>query len=118
MWVASKLGFFSIVRKGEVFHVRGRARGDLDKLKAASGVAEEVVESWAGSDYAWRMIVSASSLGEVMAALEGSVDYGNFKGMIGAQPDQADKLDAYHEIWRVMDRWGREAGARGRGKPL
>jgi hypothetical protein len=74
-------------------------------------VAEEVVESWAGSDYPWRMIVSPASLGEVMAALEGSVDYGNFKGMIGVEPDQADKAGAYHEIWDVMNRWGREAGA-------
>lgn len=110
MWIASKHGFFSIVRKEDVFHVRARGKGDLDNLRNAAGLAEQVQESYPGSDYPWRLIVGSESLGKVFEALEATIDYGNFKGMIGATPDQRDKLDAYHRIWAEMDRWQESKG--------
>jgi len=37
-----------------------------------------------------------------MSVLADSLDYGNFKSMIAARPEQRGKLHAYHEIWHVM----------------
>lgn len=105
MWVASKYGFYSIVQKEEVFHVRARSKEDLEGLKDASGIPEEVLKSYAGSDYPWRLIVSGESLLKVFSALQASVDYGNFKGMIGNTPSQTDKLRPYHDIWSTMYSW-------------
>ena len=38
MWIASKYGFFSIVKKKEGFHVRGRSLKDLKNLKKAASI--------------------------------------------------------------------------------
>jgi hypothetical protein len=110
MWIASKYGFFSIVKKEDVFHVRARCQADLDNLRSASGISDDVKESYPGSDYPWRLIVGTESLGKVFQALEATIDYGNFKGMIGTTSDQRDKLDAYHHIWAEMNRWQESKG--------
>lgn len=111
MWIASKYGFYSIVKKEDVFHVRARCRADLENLRVASGIDDDVKESYPGSDYPWRLIVGGESLAKVFDSLEESIDYGNFKGMIGGTPNQRNKLDAYHRIWAEMNRWQESKGA-------
>lgn len=104
MWIASKLGFYSVVRKSaDEFHIRARFRSDLENLLAA-GFDGEVVESFPGSDYPWRILAQAAQMPHLWQLLGESVDYDNFKAKIGKTPDQRDKLHAYHEIWAVMHR--------------
>ena len=44
MWICSKLGFFSIVKKDDRWHVRARARVDLKALKKATGLRLPIEE--------------------------------------------------------------------------
>ena len=77
MWIASKLGFYSIVQKtaGE-WHVRARRRADLVNLLDAScpepaATADRIEESPA-ADYRWRIIVTdAAELAGIFTALAG-----------------------------------------------
>ena len=101
MWVFSQEGFYSIVRKGEGFHVRARRRQDL------VNVGLTATKSFAGSDYPWRAILaSREELMSLMNTLGESVDYPNFKGRISARPDQCDRAGAYHKIWAKMAEMG------------
>ena len=49
MWIASKYGFYSIIRKDDGFHVRGRLKGDLKNLKEHSELDCEVLK-WDTAD--------------------------------------------------------------------
>ncbi|MCE9519747.1 MAG: hypothetical protein K8R87_09380 [Verrucomicrobia bacterium] len=105
MWLCTRIGFFSIVQKdADCFHIRARCREDLDELVLAAGMGTPVV-SYKGSDYPWRIICEADELPWIMKALTGSIDYGNFKSVIAANPDQRSKVSAYHDIHHRMVEW-------------
>jgi len=97
MWIFSQEGFFSIVRKGEHYHVRARRKQDLVNLRLVP------TKSLAESDYPWRAILSDDlELPKLMAALGQSIDCPNFKRRIGERPDQRLRLGTYHKIWEMM----------------
>ena len=104
MWIASKLGFYSIVQKGGTFHVRARARKDLLNLVAAtsSDLGPGQISESPEADYRWRIVLPAEDMKPVWDALAASVDYPNFKSQIASTPDQRDKLPIYHEIWHLL----------------
>jgi hypothetical protein len=101
MWLATKHGFFSIVKKGGKFHVRARVRRDLENLVAVAHINADIIES-ATTDYRYRIFVDGAGLGVLMMTLATTLDYGNFKGHIHDLPDQADKSEAYANIWGLM----------------
>lgn len=108
MWLATKHGFYSIVRKqppsGEQpaeYHVRARVRKDLENLLAACGLQREILD-WSTSDYRFRFLIGAEDLGRIMEHLGDSLDYSNFKSQVARNPDQRDKLGAYHQVWATM----------------
>ena len=112
MWIATKIGFYSIVLRPEkegsaekVFHLRARTGDDID---AAISLLEPVLKrplplfETPEVDYHWRIILRAGELGSALAALAATVDYPNFKDEIHASPTQADKLDAYSDLWSAL----------------
>lgn len=108
MWIASKLGFFSVVQKasGE-WHIRARVRQDLVNLirVAYSNTAEVVaqIEEWPAADYRWRLIVrDADEFAGLVTSLADTVTYANFKAEVGETPDQEEKLPAYHQLWHAL----------------
>ncbi len=104
MWIASKLGWFSIVLKEGHYHIRARRREDLENLLAGFSQGFPEIEEWPGADYRFRVRLpdSGNLIEKVFATLCCSVDYGNFKNEIAATPDQRHKLHAYHQIWATM----------------
>ncbi len=105
MWIASKLGFFSIVQKEGGWHVRGRLRDDLDRLNQAAFRGKREVQEWPTADYRWRIVLmKPDDLGRVFETLARSVDYTNFKSQIGSLPHQREKLGAYHDLWSSLYR--------------
>jgi hypothetical protein len=114
MWIASKYGWFSIVKKDGGFHVRARTEADLHQLQHAVGgdFAELKVHITPHADYCCRIFIPGAEgetlLSSVMTALGDSVDYANFKSMIGSSPDQQGKLGYYHAVWAEMDRYQSE----------
>lgn len=101
MWICSKLGFFSIVKKADGFYVRARSVSDLKNLKVATGLDNEI-KQWAGTDYVARIIVDTVGLVLVMDALTATIDYHNFKNAIAKDTSQKDKGKYYAEVWGVM----------------
>jgi len=116
MWIASKLGFFSIVQKqpGE-WHVRSRVRADLvnlvDAVYTAPAEVAGAIEEWPEADYRWRLIVGeGEEMSAIFQALFRSVDYPNFKGVVAATPGQEAKLPAYHALWHTLHQLQSAAG--------
>ncbi len=102
MWIASKLGFFSVVKKAPNFyHVRGRSKRDIENIIEAADLFLQVEEDQV-ADYRYRVIVTEKEYQRVMTALMETVDYRNFKDMIHDNPDQKDKYSYYSKIWGEM----------------
>jgi hypothetical protein len=112
MWIATKIGFFSIVLRPEregakehVFHIRARAGADID---AIISLLEPVLKrplrlfETPDADYHWRIILRPGELAPALAALAATVDYPNFKDEIHSSDTQADKLDAYSDLWSAL----------------
>jgi hypothetical protein len=104
MWICSKLGFFSIVKKGEpgTWQVRARRKNDLQELLESTGLEETEIVSTPDHDYGFRIMVDQEDLETVFACLAESIDYPNFKNCIASLPAQRDKLPAYHQFWDGM----------------
>lgn len=102
MWLATKLGFYSIVQKlpGE-FHVRARVKKDLENLRRAC-CADWKLHTSPEADYRYRLVIGAEDVTHILLALGSGIDYSNFKSKIGDTPDQRAKLHAYHNIWGEM----------------
>ncbi len=105
MWLFTKQGFYSIVRKdGDEWHVRARARTDLENLNRLAETGHAIHRS-EGADYRWRMVVSGAEARALVGKLAEDIDYANFKGAVARTPGQADKSGILHEIWSLMYRY-------------
>ncbi len=109
MWVASKIGFFSVTISKEDGPAQFRARvyGDLDELRAflsEKGIALSETLTIPTADYRYRAFLDRDQLSAVFGALAETINYSNFKGEIGASPTQRHKLGAYHDVWEVLYR--------------
>jgi hypothetical protein len=111
MWIASKYGWFSLVKKDGGYHVRARVEEDLRLLQIAVGgdFAKLKRHLTPEADYCSRVFVpeegSKEVIASIMATLGDSVDYANFKSMIASSPEQRDKLHYYHGVWARMDEY-------------
>lgn len=101
MWIASALGYFSIVKKKNTYYVRARNENDLRLLMDATGVSREILQ-YAGTDYVARILVNQSELDLIMRTLFSTIQYDNFKNSIIANSTQRDKCKYYSEVWGVM----------------
>jgi hypothetical protein len=108
MWIASTLGWFSIVtdskRPGRML-VRARCRQDILNLYDAHAAALSSIEkptSDESRDYRWRMSVSREDWIVLAGRLAAAVDYSNFKSVVHDRPDQGNKSMAYMDVWRTM----------------
>ena len=90
-----------------VWHLRARVKQDLDNIKALALPGDiEVVQSYAGSDYPWRILLNARQKAALFMRLS-KIDYSNFKGHIAQIPNQQSftRLHTYNQIWRLMRSW-------------
>ena len=106
MWIFTKHGFFSIVKKKYLdqpkpYQVRARSLNDLENLIKEAQLGEDIIET-PYADYFFRIIADEADLDKIFKMLQAELNYENFKNMIGRQDNQQDKLDAYHKIWNVM----------------
>src|SRR5512133_2102462 len=87
MWLCTKLGFYSIVKKGKPgeWQVRARLKQDLENLLVIAKVKSEII-STPNADYACRAILDWRQIQEVFTALAKSIDYPNFKDKVHETP--------------------------------
>jgi len=119
MWIATTLGFFSIVQKrGDaqqgMLTLRARAAGDLDALRAAVLPELGPTVAGGGTDYPFRARAPRAAVARAVAGLIGSLDYGNFKDAVAARQG-AGRAAVYHDVWQALlglqDRSARAATA-------
>lgn len=104
MWLATKFGFYSIVRDGidGGFKVRSRCEIDLKNLCKLSQFKDKKIHFDSKSDYRFRIFISSEELKILMNYFSSSLDYDNFKDKIKTVRNQRDKIPFYNKIWAVM----------------
>jgi hypothetical protein len=114
MWILTKIGFYSIIKKTSylnpdgpaVFNIRGRDKDDLKRfaeLVSPDLAKRPVVHEYAHSDYPYRVYLNTQEeMDAVMAKLSALIDYNNFKDTIKATPHQKAKLEPYEEFWSLF----------------
>jgi len=101
MWLMTKYGFYSIVRKApETFHVRSREMRDIQNLVRHVPLPDARILDTTGSDYAARIVVRPEDFRAILNFLGESIDYDHFQDMIEKTPDQAHK--PYQRIGNVL----------------
>ncbi|MCX6023968.1 MAG: hypothetical protein NTZ05_20000, partial [Chloroflexi bacterium] len=78
MWLFTIHGFYSIVQKGDLFHVRAREMRDLENLRELVPGLPTVQGSFKGSDYPFRLLIDEGQKNAMIEALGNSIDYPNF----------------------------------------
>lgn len=111
MWIATTLGFYSVVHKqhhdapnGEkLFVIRARTRGDIKRLaKEIKSVLRKDLEiyEYEKSDYQFRFYLkNHKELSATLGALASKVTYANFKEEIAEIPHQQEKAPTYANLW-------------------
>lgn len=103
MWIFLNDAFFSIVEprrqapRCNDLLVRARTAGDIERHFPHYEIQED-----AGTDYAFRALVSRNHVANVIANQIGRIDYGNFKDSV--PKSKPGYLQALHAIWDVMSR--------------
>ncbi|GEM_PF-4870554 len=110
MWIASTLGFFSVVRSSldNRFMIRARRKADLRNLLEA-GLTGELLDT-PDADYVAQLLVEPDELPRSYALLAMQVDYANFKGRIHDLPDQAGKSRMYGKMWSAAYEYQQKIG--------
>jgi len=117
MWIASNIGFYSIVKKPSHLHedgsavtvVRARDKADLTRLLANTSETPGFewqmpsvtrIHEWDYSDYRYRIYVeNAEDFTAIFETLSNTITYDNFKDEILATPHQLKKYKAYEGLW-------------------
>ena len=102
MWLFTKRGFYSIIRKSDgEWHVRARVKEDLESLNRLVG-AGHTIHTTPDADYRYRIVCRGEDARKMIEVLAADIDYSNFKARICSTPDQADRLAMYNEIWGML----------------
>jgi hypothetical protein len=112
MWLYTKFGFFSIVKKRfgdqfKPFQVRARSESDLKILIKKASLEDQIIYT-PNADYHYRITADIDELESIMHQLLDNLDYDNFKNMIAQQPEQKNKLGTYHEVWNSMYKYQKD----------
>lgn len=103
MWLFTRFGFFSIVRKvdGKDLTIRSRTKGDLDRLRNHYLPTLSPARQHEGTDYPWRAIASDNELTQAMKIIVEDIDYPNFKDEVafGLGKDRAGR---YAQVWLAL----------------
>jgi hypothetical protein len=96
MWLFTKHGFYSVVQKEGVMHVRARKREHLETLRREYGVKPKVRE-WKQADYKFRVLLEPAEWERLAACLLRDIDYDNFKTACRSLPPAV-----LHTVWNLM----------------
>jgi hypothetical protein len=110
MWIMSRHGFFSVVKKpscsnGEL-EVRARCRKDLERLKKQTGSKSKILTN-AGTDYPFRTRMRQEIWAKFLADEAMEINYANFKDQVLSNKIETPRRrkhrhDVYSEVWRAL----------------
>ena len=103
MWVATRVGFFSIVQKKgeEGLTIRARARKDLQQLKARYLPDLSDIQEGGGTDYQYRAWCSHQQWADASSRIALDIDYANFKSQIKKEVGPT-RSGIYSQVWGAL----------------
>ena len=110
MWVFTKSGFSSVVKKPglapDELEVRARLRKDLEELKKQTGVKSKILTN-AGTDYPFRIRMKREIWAKFLADEAMAIDYPNFKDevLFGKSENprrRKHRHDVYFDVWKAL----------------
>lgn len=106
MWVFTKIGFFSIVRKPDdhaegTLTIRSRVHADLEALRTEYIPTLGSIVEHAGTDYRYRAKASKVDVQAAMAKIVGDITYSNFKNEVAKQQGKS-RAATYGEVWSAL----------------
>ena len=103
MWLFTNAGFYSIVKKPgyEDLTVRARSADDLERLRQRHLPSLGPTIEGGGTDYPYRVVVSADDLASAIAEIVRELDYSNFKSEVGTRMGP-DRAGTYHRLWTAL----------------
>jgi 8-oxo-dGTP pyrophosphatase MutT (NUDIX family) len=103
MWLFTRFGFFSVVRKtdADTLTIRSRTRGDLDRLRNHYLPSLSPSQQHQGTDYPWRGTAEPAALEQAMALIVRDIQYPNFKDEVAASLGK-DRAKRYGKVWSAL----------------
>ena len=101
MWIASRVGFFSVVsaERGRM-QVRARHRDDLASLQQFAGLRSRITAT-PHADYPFRLFVPVATWMRVATKLaKDAAGYTNFKAAVAEQ--DPERAAIYGRVWSVL----------------
>lgn len=132
MWLFTKHGFYSVVKKPfrdsfrstgnphpvTFYQIRARVHSHLEALKKLTRIKSPIIEGGA-TDYKFRVVVSPrvwKRIGPILVSAA-EIDYANFKSEVARKLGYGDKYEkALHRVWSIMNELQKEK--REEPKPL
>jgi hypothetical protein len=107
MWIHTKNGFYSVVKKKNEEHLtlRARCKEDMDAFIEAMGefepgICEANVKVNVGTDYMYRIQITKKEFNLFMGLTIRELDYDNFKN--ASCGEDSIRHDAYYRCWKAM----------------
>lgn len=116
MWVFTRDGFFSVVKKGcetDEVMVRARQKSDLVELGTRLNFTL-CIQTDTGTDYAFRAVLKKSDWAGYLADEAMHLDYENFKGAL-SNKDHA-RQTAYCQCWKALLDWQEQSRPKRRNR--
>lgn len=106
MWIQTKFGFFSIVRKKEdaadgTLTIRARVEGDLENLRDHFLPEMGEISKTPHNDYRFRARAPQAAVANALAKAVMDIGYGNFKNEVAAKQGNA-RAKVYGKVWDVL----------------
>ena len=106
MWIATPIGFFSVVQKpfepNGVLTVRARAIEDLENLRKnylGHNMSQIITDKRA--DYHYRATTTTEAWAVALASMARDIDYSNFKNEVKAVQG-AERAGIYGRVWSAL----------------
>lgn len=105
MWIATTIGFFSIVRKPwdkepHTLTVRARVKADLEAFEAMLEIHAPIVED-VNADYRYRLRAPNWDVKRVLGLLVANITYDNFKSEV-SRVQGPDRARIYGNVWSEL----------------
>ena len=107
MWIFTRDGFFSVVKDSDCAEdelmIRGRNRGDIERLLGKAGDAESEIIELPEADYRYRTRLPTEKWVWYVAHEAAGIDYTTVKETLIGSDD--DRSEAYYTCWAALHRF-------------
>jgi len=105
MWLFTKFGFFSVVKKesdgADTLTIRARVKADLENLIKYYLIGEFKILTFPEADYRYRIIVPKEVFTKAIAEITKDINYENFKNEV-YDLQGSGRANSYGKVWAEL----------------